>query len=252
MDKNQQTNELFFELYSNLPQQAPGSKKCTQEAYGMLPLAFDSPKILDIGCGTGRQSLDLAEVSNGKINAVDIYPPFIDELNKTIHLKGLKNKLKAQVADMNSLDFEPNSFDVVWSEGAIYQMGFENGLTNWKNFLKPKGFMVISEICWIKTKVPQEIMDYWLAQYPGITYIKDLVDKSEKLGFNVLSHFTLPEKDWNRNYYLHLSKNLEAFKLKYAENEVAMKIAHETETEITMYKKYCDYYSYLFLILQIK
>lgn len=252
MEQNNETTSLFFELYSNLPQQAPGSTKCTQEAYGMLPLTVDIPQILDIGCGTGRQTLDLLEVCSGQITAVDIHPPFIDELNNTIQRKGLKNKLKAQVADMTNLSFEVAQFDIIWSEGAIYQMGFENGLKAWKNFLKPRGFMVVSEICWIKSKIPQEIMEYWQAQYPGITYIKNLVDISEKLGFDVLSHFTLPEKDWNRNYYLHLSKNLEAFKQKYAQNELALSVAKETETEIAMYKKYSDYYSYLFLILQNK
>ena len=252
MEQNNETASLFFELYSNLPQQAPGSTKCTQEAYGMLPLKVDIPQILDIGCGTGRQTLDLLEVSSGQITAVDIHPPFIHELNNTIQRKGLKHKLKAQVADMTNLSFEVAQFDIIWSEGAIYQMGFENGLKAWKNFLKPRGFMVVSEICWIKSTIPQEIMEYWQAQYPGITSIKNLVDVSEKMGFDVLSHFTLPEKDWNRNYYLHLSKNLEAFKQKYALNELALSVAKETETEIAMYKKYSDYYSYLFLILQNK
>ncbi|GAM56739.1 probable transcription regulator [Vibrio ishigakensis] len=47
---------------------------------------------------------------------------------------------------MGDLPFEEDSFDVLWSEGAVYNIGFETGIRDWRKYLKSGGTLVVSEL----------------------------------------------------------------------------------------------------------
>ena len=119
---------LFFELFSRLPRQGPGNTACTRRALGLVPGFGPRTRVLDIGCGTGAQTLVLADSSPSRILAIDNHPPFIDALNRKARRVGISDRLEARVADMRSLDFADGSFDLIWCEGAIYNVGVEAGL----------------------------------------------------------------------------------------------------------------------------
>ncbi len=63
--------EYFYELFESLPRCGPGDNKSTRRAYHVLKDVPQQPCILDIGCGPGVQTLELARVSNGRIVALD-------------------------------------------------------------------------------------------------------------------------------------------------------------------------------------
>ena len=119
---------LFFELFSGLPRQGPGNTAITRRALGFVPDVGPRTRVLDIGCGTGAQTLVLAHSSPSRIVAVDNHPPFIDALYRGARRLGITARLEARVADMRSLDFAEGAFDLIWCEGAICTVGVEAGL----------------------------------------------------------------------------------------------------------------------------
>jgi ubiquinone/menaquinone biosynthesis C-methylase UbiE len=103
-------------------------------------------RIADIGCGTGSSAMLLARALNAQITAVDFLPDFVEVLKANAESEGLSKKIDPLVCSMDNLQFDNEEYDVIWSEGAIYNMGFENGINDWKRFLKPGGLLVVSEI----------------------------------------------------------------------------------------------------------
>jgi ubiquinone/menaquinone biosynthesis C-methylase UbiE len=126
-------SDIFFELHSGNTHEAPGDFSNTQRAYAALPDLAIQPLILDIGCGTGRQSLDLLRLSQGTIIAFDLHRPFIQTVQQQL-CKRKALRLRPLQADMRQLPFQESRFDVIWSEGAIYNIGFASGLRNWSFF----------------------------------------------------------------------------------------------------------------------
>ena len=141
---------LFFELFRGLPRQGPGSTASTLRALRLVPGVGPRTRVLDIGCGTGAQTLVLAHGSRSRIVAVDNHPPFVDALNREARRLGITERLEARVADMRSLDFADGSFDLIWCEGAIYNVGVEAGLRDWRRLLRPEGHVALTEVCWRK------------------------------------------------------------------------------------------------------
>ena len=122
--------EILFEMHQNLTRQGPGSADSTKKAFELLKNLPEAPKILDIGCGSGNQTITLAELSAGDITAIDIHQPFLDQLSNQAKEKGLSGRIKPQNMSMLQLNFKSKTFDLIWSEGAIYIMGFIEGLIN--------------------------------------------------------------------------------------------------------------------------
>ena len=132
--------EYFFELYSGLPRGGPGDNQSTRKAFSYLKNLPVEPYILDIGCGPGMQTLELARITRGRIVALDNYKSFLDVLMKNAGKEGLDKRIFPTSQSMLEMDFKDNSFDVIWSEGALYQMGFQNGLKKCCQLLKNGGY----------------------------------------------------------------------------------------------------------------
>jgi cyclopropane fatty-acyl-phospholipid synthase-like methyltransferase len=138
--------DLFWELHSNLPREGPGDSVSTARAYAAIKNLPAQPKILDIGCGPGMQTLDLARLSQGEIIAIDFHQPFLDKLSRRAEKAGLEKNILARKLSMFEMDFTTEQFDLVWSEGAIYIMGFEQGFETCHPLLKPGGYMAVTEL----------------------------------------------------------------------------------------------------------
>lgn len=154
--------KLICEYFSLIPRQGPGNEQTTLKALSFINDNFDeTSRIIDIGCGTGMQTITLAQNINGNIEAIDLFPRFIEMLNKRLEQMNLQNRCKAIVGDMTKLQIQEESADLIWSEGAIYNIGFKKGLHKWRRFLKRGGYIAVSEAIWFTEQRPKEVEDFW-------------------------------------------------------------------------------------------
>lgn len=243
--------ELLLDLHKGNVRQGPGSRESTRMAYMLAGLGNqNNPKIADIGCGTGVSSLQLAAELDCQITAVDFLKSFLDRLKSNAETAGVSNKIETIEASMDELPFSENQFDVIWSEGAIYNIGFEKGIREWKRFLKPGGFLCISEITWLTDTRPDEIEKYWGSEYPEINTASAKIKQLEENGYILKGYFPLSKECWLENYYIPLENGYDAFLKRHKDNETAAEIIAAEKKEVALYKKYSDYYSYGFYIAQ--
>jgi ubiquinone/menaquinone biosynthesis C-methylase UbiE len=242
--------DLLIDLHINNPRQGPGSDAVTQQALEMTDLSTKANlQIADIGCGTGAQTMVLAEQLAGQITAVDLFPEFLEVLDKRATEKGLTN-ISTIAASMDELPFESKSLDLIWSEGAVYILGFETGIRYWHQFLKPGGYLAVSEITWLTDSRPKEIEDHWQVAYPQIDIAANKINQLKQSGYKPIGHFMLPSDCWLENYYHPLQAGFDAFLSRHPNNADAKQIVAEEKVEIELYSNYKDYISYGFYIAQ--
>ena len=243
--------EYFYELFRNMPRGGPGDNKSTRKAFSYLKNLPYEPFILDIGCGYGIQTLELARISKGKIIALDNYQPFLDVLMQKAKKEGFGDRVITRNQSMLEMDFKNSTFDIIWSEGAIFVMGFQKGLKKCNQLLKNKGYFVVSEAVLLLPNLPNPLKEFWDREYPDIKDIKSNIALIKNEDFNIVSHFTLPKACWF-DFYSKMDKKIKELKKKYFNNKIALKIFENFEKESKMYRKYSDYYGYEFFIMQKK
>ena len=244
--------EIFFEIHKDLPREGPGSFGATKKAYDSICPSLKEPLILDIGCGPGKQTHDLLKITDGKIIAVDNHKPFIDRLNNNIRSHGFEDRASAQLGDMFNLQFKEDMFDLIWSEGAIYQIGFEKGLREFKKFLKPNGFMAVTEVSWVIEKISSDAADFWAQEYPAMKSVEENLEIVKNCGYEIVNHFILDKSDWFNDYYTPMKPRLEMIKEKYSDDETAKEVIRMHELEIEILELYYEEYGYVFYILHNK
>jgi ubiquinone/menaquinone biosynthesis C-methylase UbiE len=242
--------DFFFEIHKDLPREGPGDNASTRKALEMMTSLPQQPEILDVGCGPGVQTLELAHVTGGRVTAVDTHQPFLDRLQAQVDAEAQADQIICMNMSMDDLDFPNRSFDAIWSEGAIYIMGFGKGLADWKRLLKPGGCIAVTEATWLKPDPPKEIADFWNGAYPAMTSVKENLKTIESLGYRLLGHFTLPESCWLEEYYAPMLERIAMLRLKYADDVEKQAMLDEELAEITLYRKYSDWYGYEFYIMQ--
>ncbi len=242
--------ELFYSIFEDMPRLGPGSKSATLKALSMVDLPERKASVLDIGCGTGVQSLVLAENINGEISVLDNYQPFLDVIKE----KASKTKLNAQIEclcrDMNELDFDSSSLDLIWAEGSIYIIGFEKGLEKVFPLLKSGGYAVFSDMNYRKANPPKEVVDLFLEECPNMMAVKQNIQMIHQSDYELVDYFLLEQNAHWEPYYKPLEKRLVVFRGKYEGEEKAMELIESIQHEIDLYKKYSDYYGYTFYIMR--
>ena len=244
--------EYIFELCEALPRSGPGENEHTRRAYRTISNPPKHPFILDIGCGQGMQTIELAKISNGKIIALDIHQGFLDILMEMAKSEGLGDKIIPKNMSMLEMNFEENAFDIIWSEGALYNMGFQNGLKRCHELLKEYGHLAVTELVYIDPDPPDDVRKFFDDEYPDIQDIKSNIEAIQKKGFTLISNFTLPESAWLNDYYLPMEKELPRLDKKYQGNDTALAVFEGFKNEIHFYKKYSTFYGYEFFIMQKK
>ena len=241
--------ELIVDLHKNTKRQGPGSTQTTKRALAFVHFPKDQLlEVADLGCGTGGQTITLAEELQANITAIDLFPAFLEDLQKRAEEKNLEHKIHPLTKSKDDLDFTPNSLDLIWSEGAIYNLGFTEGIKQWKPYLKKGGYLAVSEITWLTQRRPQEISQFWEKHYPQIDTAGNKIRILEEQGFSLSGYFYLPQEDWLGHYYTPLENRFQAFLERHNHTALAQQIVQENQAEINLYRKYKDYYSYGFYV----
>lgn len=240
--------ELICEYYANVERQGPGSPEVTLKALSFIENLTEKSRIADIGCGTGGQTMVLARHAPGIITGIDLFPRFIKLFNQNAAKLGLQERVTGVVASMDNLSFQKEELDMIWSEGAIYNIGFERGLQEWRKYLKPGGYLAVSEASWFTEERPAEIEEFWLDAYPGIDTVPNKLEQMQKAGYVPIASFILPENCWIEHFYEPQVSAQEAFLEKYAGNKPAEEFIANQRHETELYYKYKTYYGYAFYI----
>jgi SAM-dependent methyltransferase len=239
---------LICEYFSKLNRQGPGSTEVTIKALSFIDNLTNESRIADIGCGTGGQTMVLARNSPGQITGIDLFPTFIDLFNFNAGKLNLQDRIKGVVGSMDNLPFQKEELNIIWSEGAIYNIGFECGINMWRKFLKSEGYIAVSEASWFTKERPAEIDEFWKDAYPEIDTIPNKVAQMQKAGYIPVATFILPENCWTEHFYAPQVTVQEAFLKKYAGNKTAEDFIAYQRYEAQLYYKYRKYYGYVFYI----
>ncbi len=239
---------LINEFFTELERQGPGGSEETIRALGFINNLSNKTKIADLGCGTGFQTMVLAENTEATITALDLYAGSIDKLNCEAGKRGLQIRVKGIVGSMDNLPFQNEEFDIIWSEGAIANIGFEKGLNHWKNFLKKDGYIAVTYESWFTDERPAEIEKWWMDAVPEIDTIGHNISIMQKTGYIPVAAFTLPENCWIDNYFIPQKARQEEFLKKYAGNKTVEDMIAFMKREADLYSKYKQYYGYVFYI----
>jgi len=239
---------LICEYFSSIERQGPGSPEVTIKALSFIYNLTNESRIADIGCGTGGQTMVLAQHAPGHITGIDLFPVFIDLFNSNAVKLNLQDRIKGVVGSMDNLQFKNEELDLIWSEGAIYNIGFERGLNEWCKFLKTGGYIAVSEVSWFTENRPDEIDKFWLDAYPEIDTIPNKVAQMQKAGYIPVATFILPENCWTENFYVPQVMAQEAFLKKYAGNKTAEEFISSERHEALLYTRYKEFYGYVFYI----
>jgi SAM-dependent methyltransferase len=164
----------------------------------------------------------------------------------------MADKIAAIESSMEDMPFREEEFDIMWSEGAVYNMGFENGIKKWKDYLKAGGYLVVSEITWITRTRPKEIDDFWKGEYPEADMASNKIRQLERNGYTLAGYFYLSQDSWTEGYYTPLKAGFEAFLKRNGNSEAAAKVVAGYRAEMELYEKYKDHCSYGFYIARKK
>lgn len=241
---------VFLEMQMQLPRNAPGSDALTRSIFDSLKGLPQEPEMLFMGCGQGNDVMELLRCSKGRATAVDMMKPFLAKLEAKAEDAGISGeRLRTVCSDFSALDLPEEIFDLLWSEGAIYTLGFEEGLKAWAKYLKPGGLVVVSECTWLTDTPSAEARLFWEKAYPIMGTRAENAERALRAGFELLETQVLPEEDWWTEYYQPLIPQIAEARETFAGDAGVQAMLDEEETEIRLYERHASDYGYVFYVL---
>jgi SAM-dependent methyltransferase len=243
--------QLFFEVFESLPRQGPGNVDCAARALALCCHLPPAPAVLDLGCGVGGQTLHLAEFTSGSIVALDSHAPSIERLRATVAGRGLAGRIRPVVGDLAAPKLPPASFDLVWSEGALYNIGLENALPVCRGLLRPGGYLAFTDAVWLRENPPPEVKRSFEEDYPTMGRVPDVLAAIERCGFALMGHFPLPDDAWWDDFYTPMEIRIEELRGNYGDDEEALAVLDQLAQEPEMHRRYSDCYAYAFFVARL-
>jgi SAM-dependent methyltransferase len=247
-DPDAHRTRRFFEVFESMPRGGPGSPESTRRALEMMSDLPASPRVLDLGCGPGAGSSNLCRLVGGRVTALDLHAPFVAQQAAAARAASLSNRIDPVCADMRAAPFKAGAFDLVWSEGALYSIGFPEGLEVCARLVRPGGYVAASEVVWTVDEPPDEIFRWWQAQYPAIASIASKAADVRAAGLEILGHFTLPHEAWTRHFYEPMKARLAAFRSSWRDDPVGLEVVAELDAEVEMYERWSHVQGYEFFV----
>jgi SAM-dependent methyltransferase len=239
--------EIFFDIHKDLPREGPGTDEATLRALAMCAGLTGAPDILDVGCGPGMQTVALARATGGNVTGVDMHEPFLVQLAERAAAAGVEDRIATMRADMAALPFEPGSFDLVWSEGAAYIMGFVDACEAWRPLIRPGGYLMVSQAVWLVPDPPPELVDLFGPQ-TDMADVAGTVKWVRGAGYEIIGHFTLDDEAWWTHYMTPLAARIPMLQRKYAGDEAALAVIDEALLEDRLRRERPDAYSYEYIV----
>jgi len=234
-------------LFGGMEKLGPGDNVHTMNVLDLLPKQRFR-LIVDAGCGTGRQTMVLAKKFGTVVHALDTHQPFLDDLTRRAEAAGIEHLIQTYCMDMKDIPGVFQHIDLLWSEGAAYNIGFSNALTIWASAIDPEGFAVVSEMSWLREQVPDAVREFFQSGYPDMQSIQQNLMVAEQAGYRVLTTYTLPRETWVKGYYDILEKRARI--LVTHPDPSVRDFAAETIKEIEVFECSEDSYGYVFYMLQ--
>ncbi|MEH6306802.1 class I SAM-dependent methyltransferase [Olivibacter sp. CPCC 100613] len=247
----QELIQTIVDFFKDNERQGPGCEEATLRALGLVGDSNYFEHILDIGCGTGAQTMILAQKTNAQVFAVDLLADFLEVLKERATWWGVQDRITTHKAAMEDLPFQKEFFDVIWSEGAIYHIGFEKGLRQWRELLKRRGYLVVSEISWMSKERPRDLTDYWTTSYPEIDLVSNKMKLIEDCGYFPIGCFALPDVGWD-NYYHPVIKQIALSIGQVLTGSIKKSFLETIIEELVIYQRYREFYNYVFYVMQKK
>jgi len=243
--------QIFFEVFESLPRQGPGNRACAARALAFCRDLPPAPAVLDLGCGVGGQTLQLAELTSGSIVALDSHAASIERLRATVAVRGFAERIQPTVGDMANPGLSPASFDLVWSEGALYNIGIEKALRICHGLLRPGGYLAFTDAVWRKENPPPEVKAGFEDDYPTMGRVPDVLAAIENSGFSLIGHFTLPDEAWWDDFYTPMEIRIEELRGKYRADDEALAVLDQLAQEPEMHRRHSGYYAYEFFVARL-
>lgn len=242
---------LFFELFEPLPRQGPGSAACTRRAFDLCAGLPDAPRILDLGCGSGAQTVDLARRSGGTVLAIDSHAPLVERARARAQEAGLSDRVEVRVADMTDLGLPPHGFDLVWSEGALYNLGLRVALPLCAEQLRPGGYLAFTDAVWRTDDPPADVRAAFAAEYDTMGHAHDVLRLLEALGWTVVDHFDLPDAAWWDDFYTPMEARIAELRTMHVNDPEALATLDALAKEPQMHRESARHYGYTFFIARL-
>jgi trans-aconitate methyltransferase len=234
-------------LFADMEKLSPGDDGLSLYVLQSLP-QHHFELVVDAGCGAGRQTMVLASELGAPIHAVDSYQPFLSHLKRRAKEKALTHLVQMHCMDMKDIPSVFPRIDLLWAEGAAYNIGFANALATWSKAIQPNGFAVVTELCWLREKIPDAVKEFFRLGYPQMQSVPQNISIAEEAGYNIFNIYTLPKEAWVEGYYDVLEPRAKSL---VNHSDVAIReFAVETLKEIETFKISEDSYGYVFFLLQ--
>jgi SAM-dependent methyltransferase len=139
----------------------------------LLPHLRSGMSLLDVGCGPGTITVDLAaRVAPGHVTAVDLTTEALDVARKEAHSRGVSN-ISFAIADTHRLEFPDDTFDVVHAHQVLQHAADPvQALREMRRVCAPGGIVAARDA------------DYagfiWYPQLPGLNRWRDLYEHAAR------------------------------------------------------------------------